>query len=155
MQQSNKPVEVYGYPVRNYAPALPYPQSHGGQCASSTKPASGKSFTIEALLAKPEERISGRASPTQCRVKYQPSVPALPLSGHATLGPVPYFYGPNISHSNIHAQPGYSVYCCPPFAYQSSCRGAFYTQGTFLRTGTQIEDFKKWQWDETCLFSSL
>ena len=134
MQVPNKPAEVYGYSVRNYAPALQYPHSHGGQCAS-TKPAGGKSFTIEALLAKPEEGVGGRTSPTHRDVKYQPA-PALPLHGHAALpmAPAPYFYAPNISHSNVHAQPGYSIYCCPPFAYQSSCRGAFYAQGKLLRT---------------------
>ncbi len=131
MQVPNRPVGAYGYSVRNYAPASLYPQYQGSQCASSTKPSSGKSFTIDALLAKPEDTTSCRASPTQCGEKYQPAAPVLSLTGHVGL-PItttPYVYSPNMLHSAVHTQPGYSVYCCPPFTYQSSCRGAFYAQG--------------------------
>uniref|UniRef100_A0A8C2ZQB6 Notochord homeobox n=1 Tax=Cyclopterus lumpus TaxID=8103 RepID=A0A8C2ZQB6_CYCLU len=105
MQVPNRPIGAYGYSVRNYAPASLYPQYQGSQCALTTKPPSGKSFTIDALLAKPERATSCRASPT-------PSAP--------------YGYSQNMLHSALHAQPGYSVYCCPPFTYQPSCRGAFY-----------------------------
>lgn len=125
MHVPNRPVGVYGYPMRNYAPASLYQQYQESQCASVTKPPRGKSFTIDALLAKPEDTTSCRASPPQCGDKYQPGGPVLPLSGHVGL-PAPYVYSPNMLH---HAQPGYSVYCCPPFTYQSSCRGAFYAQG--------------------------
>lgn len=133
MQVPNRPIGTYGYSVRNYAPASVYPHYQGSQCAaSSTKPPSGKSFTIEALLAKPEDTASDRTSPPHCGVKYQLSAPVLPLTGHAGLpmAPAPYVYSPNMMHSAIHhTQPGYSVYCCPPFTYQASCRGAFYAQG--------------------------
>lgn len=131
MQVPNRPVGAYGYSVRNYAPASLYPQYQGSQCASSPKPPSGKSFTIDALLAKPEDTSSCRTSPAQCGDKYQPAAPLLPLTGHAGLpiAAAPYVYSPNMLHSAIHTQPGYSVYCCPPFTYQSSCRGAFYAQG--------------------------
>lgn len=131
MQVPTGPVGAYGYSVRNYASAPLYPQYQGSQCASSTKPPSGKSFTIDALLAKPEDTTSDRASPTQCGVKYQPAATILPLTGHVGLpiAPAPYVYSPNMLHSAVHTQPGYSVYCCPPLTYQSSCRGAFYTQG--------------------------
>lgn len=131
MQVPNRPVGAYGYSVRNYAAASLYPQYQGSQCASTTKPPSGKSFTIDALLAKPEDTTSDRASPTQCGVKYQPATPVLPLTGHVGLpiAPAPYVYSPNMLHSAVHTQPGYSVYCCPPFTYQSTCRGAFYAQG--------------------------
>lgn len=118
MQVPNRPVGVYGYTVRNYAPAALYPQYQGSQCASSTKRPSGKSFTIDALLAKPED-TSG------CRTSHRAAAPLLPLAGHAGLpiAAAPYVYSPNM----VHTQPGY--YCCPPFPYQSSCRGAFYAQG--------------------------
>ncbi|KAM4625968.1 homeobox protein notochord [Polymixia lowei] len=126
MQFTNRPTGAYGYPVRNYAPGSLYPQFPGSLCASSTKPASGKSFTIDALLAKPGDTCSDRTSPTHCGVKYQPAVPLLPLSGHIGLPiPPPYLYSPNMLHSAVHTQPGYSVYCCPPFTFQSSCRGAY------------------------------
>lgn len=124
MQVPNRPVGPYGYPVRNYAPASLYPHYQGSQCASPSKPPSGKSFTIDALLAKPEDTSSSRTP-------LSPAAPVLPLSGHVGL-PIatsPYVYSPNMLHSALHQQPGYSVYCCPPFSYQSSCRGAFYAQG--------------------------
>uniref|UniRef100_A0A673C6U7 Notochord homeobox n=1 Tax=Sphaeramia orbicularis TaxID=375764 RepID=A0A673C6U7_9TELE len=108
------PNRIYGYSMRDYAPSSLYP---------------GKSFTIEALLAKPENTSSDRTSPG---VKYPPVTPALPLTGHTSVGlplaPPPYVYSSNVLHSAVHAQPGYSVYCCPPFTYQASCRGAFYAQ---------------------------
>uniref|UniRef100_A0A4W6DSJ6 Notochord homeobox n=1 Tax=Lates calcarifer TaxID=8187 RepID=A0A4W6DSJ6_LATCA len=127
MQVPNRPVGAYGYSVRNYAAASLYPQYQGSQCASTTKPPSGKSFTIDALLAKPEDTTSDRASPTQCGVKYQPATPVLPLTGHVGLpiAPAPYVYSPNMLHSAVHTQPGYS----------STCRGAFYAQGKLINAG--------------------
>uniref|UniRef100_A0A3Q0R8N3 Notochord homeobox n=1 Tax=Amphilophus citrinellus TaxID=61819 RepID=A0A3Q0R8N3_AMPCI len=131
MQVPNGPVGAYGHTARNYAPASLYPQYQGGQCDSPSKPPSGKSFTIEALLAKPEDKPSDRTSLTQRGVKYEPAAPVLPFTGHVGLqmGPAAYVYSPNMLHSAIHRQPGYSIYCCPPFTYQSSCRGALYAQG--------------------------
>ncbi|KAM4541687.1 homeobox protein notochord [Odontesthes bonariensis] len=132
MQVPNRAVGTYGYSVRNYAPAAPYPLNNGGQCASP-KPPSGKSFTIEALLAKPEETTGGRASPTQ-----HPPAPFLPLP----IAPAPYLYSPNVMHSTVHTQPGYSVYCCPPFTYQASCRGAIYAQATMSKVSAGLHSFK-------------
>lgn len=131
MQLPNRHVGAYGYSVRNYAPASLYPQYQGTQCALSTKPPSGKSFTIDALLAKPEDTASCQTSPTQCGEKYQPAAPVLSVPGHVGLpmATAPYLYSPNMLHSAVHTQPGYSVYCYPPFTYQSSCRGPFYAQG--------------------------
>nr|XP_057933544.1 homeobox protein notochord [Doryrhamphus excisus] len=119
MQVPSRTVGAFGYSVRNYAPAPLYPP---GQCAPSSKPAGGKSFTIEALLAKPDESTSGRASPLSYGVKFQPGLPH-----HVTfpLTPVPsYVYSGNM------LPPEYSLYCCPPFSYQSSYRGAFYAQAS-------------------------
>ncbi|XP_069567842.1 homeobox protein notochord [Brachyistius frenatus] len=144
MQVPNKPTGAYGYSMRNYAPASLYPHYQGGQCASTTKVPSGKSFTIEALLAKPEETTRDHRSPSQCRVKYQPAAPVLPFTGHAGLpmAPAPYFYSPNVLHSAIHTQPGYSVYCCPPFTYQSSCRVGFYAQAPMSKVNAGLHSFK-------------
>ncbi|KAM9842553.1 homeobox protein notochord [Aulostomus maculatus] len=115
---------AYGHAVRNYAAASLYPQPRGGQCAP-TKPLSGKSFTIDALLAKPEDGP-----------KYQPAAAQmLPLSGLASLPVAPGPYG-------FHAQPGFSLYCCPPFAYQTSCRGAFYAQASVSRAAGGLNAFK-------------
>lgn len=137
MQVPTVAVGTYGYSVRNYASASPYPQYPGSQCASSTKPPSGKSFTIDALLSKPEDASGDRASPSRCGAKYQPASTVLPLPGHTGLAmaPAPYVYPPNV----LHAQLGYSAYCCPPFTCQPSCRGAFYAQGNYRRKLTAQE----------------
>ncbi|XP_036927872.1 homeobox protein notochord [Acanthopagrus latus] len=137
MQVPNRPVGPYGYPVRNYAPASLYPHYQGSQCASPSKPPSGKSFTIDALLAKPEDTSSSRTP-------LSPAAPVLPLSGHVGLpiATAPYIYSPNMLHSALHQQPGYSVYCCPPFSYQSSCRGAFYAQASMSKVNAGLHSFK-------------
>lgn len=77
-----------------------------------SQPPFSKSFTIDALLAKPDGRNSERAFAYPA---------ALPLGGAGlTYATCPYNVLPA----------GYSaVYCCPPFPYQASCRGAFYAQG--------------------------
>ncbi|XP_010752621.2 homeobox protein notochord [Larimichthys crocea] len=143
MQVPNRAVGAYGYSVRNYAPAPLYQQYHGSPCAPSTKPSSGKSFTIDALLAKPDDTSSCRTT-TQCGEKYQPAAPVLPLTGHMGLpiSAAPYVYSPNMLHSHVHTQPGYSVYCCPPFTYQSSCRGAFYAQASMSKVNAGLHSFK-------------
>ncbi|CAM9324688.1 unnamed protein product [Lampetra planeri] len=145
MQVPNRPVGAYGYSMRNYAPASLYPLYQESQCASSTKPLSGKSFTIDALLAKPDDTSCDRTSPALCGVKQQPAAPQiLPLTGHMGLpmAPAPYIYSPNMLHTAVHTQPGYSVYCCPPFTYQSSCRGAFYAQASMSKVNAGVHSFK-------------
>ncbi|MEQ2203171.1 hypothetical protein XENOCAPTIV_025979 [Xenoophorus captivus] len=130
MQVPTRPVGTCGYSVRNYAPASLCSQSHGSRCAAATKAPSGKSFTIEALLAKPEETAPrDRSSPAQCGVKYHPAAPHLPLVG-LPIPPAPYLYSPNALQPSIHPQHGYSVYCHPPFTYAPSCRAGFYAQAT-------------------------
>ncbi|XP_068608251.1 homeobox protein notochord, partial [Brachionichthys hirsutus] len=134
-------MQGYGYAVRNYAAAALYQPRQGGQCAS-TKPSNGKSFTIDALLAKPEDASSCRTSPTPCEERYHAAAPLLPLTGHVGLpmAAAPYLYSANMLRST---QPGYSVYCCPPFTYQSPCRGAFYAQASVSKVNTGLHSFKK------------
>ncbi|XP_019746000.1 homeobox protein notochord [Hippocampus comes] len=82
----------------------------------TAQPPFSKSFTIDALLAKPDGRNSERAFAYPA---------ALPLGGAAgvTYATCPYNVLPA----------GYSaVYCCPPFTYQASCRGAFYAQAASM-----------------------
>lgn len=135
MQAPNRPGGLYGYSVRNYAPAPVYSQYPASQYASSTKPPPGKSFTIDALLAKTEDTSSCRSSLPRCADKHYPAAPLAPLAGHtglpitAAAATAPYLCSPTLLHSTTHMQSGYSLYCCPPFSYQPSCRGAFYAQG--------------------------
>ncbi|KAM4723368.1 homeobox protein notochord [Anableps anableps] len=142
MQVPNRPMESCGYSVRNYAAASLCAQSNGSRCAPAAKAPSGKSFTIEALLAKPEEATSKDwSSPAQCGMKYQPVAPPLYLAG-LPLPPAPYLYSPNALHPSIHAQPGYSVYCYPPFTHTPSCRGALYAQATVSKVNAGLHQFK-------------
>ncbi|XP_037550698.1 homeobox protein notochord isoform X2 [Nematolebias whitei] len=125
MQPSNR---TYGHSVRNYAPA-----SQNGQCA---KPSSGKSFTIEALLAKPEENIT--TSPTHSGLKA--AACALPLASLPMM-PVACVCSPNVFHS-IQQQPGYSMYCCPPLTYHSACQGTFYSQAAASNVSAGLHALK-------------
>uniref|UniRef100_A0A8C6L0Q0 Notochord homeobox n=1 Tax=Nothobranchius furzeri TaxID=105023 RepID=A0A8C6L0Q0_NOTFU len=134
MQVPNTPMGTYGYSVRNYAPASLYMQSSEGPCASPAKPPSRKSFTIEALLARSEEKPTERTSSSL-------SLPVLPLAALPTAA-APYLYSPNVMHSGIHPQPGYSLYCCPPFSYQPSCREAFYAQASMSKVTAGLHVFK-------------
>lgn len=150
MQAPNRPVGLYGYSVRNYAPATMYSQYPASQCANSTKSPPGKSFTIDALLAKTEDTSSCRSSLTQCADKCYPAAPFVPLTGHlaitAAAPTAPYLCSPTMLHSASHMQSGYSLYCCPPFSYQPPCRGALYAQGK-----TTIQSCTTDPWDKCCL----
>ncbi|CDQ94644.1 unnamed protein product [Oncorhynchus mykiss] len=119
MQVPNRPTGVgaYGYSAMRHYASL-YPQRNSSQCAAATKPASGKSFTIDALLAKPSETHIDRTTPLH------------PFQTQMSSALPQYLYSPNMLHTPVHShtQPGYSVYCCPPF----SCHGAFYAHGKCL-----------------------
>lgn len=121
--------------MRNYAPASVYAPFSASRCSSSTKSPPGKSFTIDALLAKTEDP-SCLSAPARSAEKYYPAAPFVPLPGPTGLAVTagPYVYSPTMLSSAPHLQSGYSLHCCPPFSYQPSCRGAFYAQGktTFL-----------------------
>uniref|UniRef100_H3CF48 Notochord homeobox n=1 Tax=Tetraodon nigroviridis TaxID=99883 RepID=H3CF48_TETNG len=144
MQAPNTPGGLFGYSVRNYAPPTMYAQYPASQCASSTKSPPGKSFTIDALLAKTEDTSSCRSSLTQCADRYYPAAPFAPLAAHTGL-PVtaaPYLCSPGVLHAAGHMPSGYSLYCCPPFSYQPSCRGAFYAQASMSKVNTAAHSFK-------------
>ncbi|XP_027857428.1 homeobox protein notochord [Xiphophorus couchianus] len=142
MQIPNRPMEAGGYSVRNYARASLCAQSNGSRCTPAAKTPSGKSFTIEALLAKPEEAAPrDRSGPNQWGEKYPQTAPPPHLAG-LTLPPAQYLYSPNALHPSVHPQPGYSVYCYPPFTYAPSCRGAFYSQATVSKANAAMHQFK-------------
>ncbi|XP_034015931.1 homeobox protein notochord [Thalassophryne amazonica] len=138
MQVLDRACGAHGYPVRNYASAAPYPQ-YGSSQGTFVKPPSGKSFTIDALLAKPEDTSSKRTNPTHTGVKYQPAAdPFLCLSAHAgvPLAPAPYLCS---------AQPGYSFHCCPTLAtltYHTPCRSAFYAQVSASKVNPGLPSLK-------------
>ncbi|CAL8302781.1 unnamed protein product [Boreogadus saida] len=125
--------EVHSCAVRNYASAPLY---------HLNKPSSGKSFTIDALLALPADRGHERPSSVTPRgLKYQQTAaPLPPLAGHPGLQmpPAAYLYSPGLLHPQ---PPGYNVYCCPPFSFPSSCHGGFYAQDLPSK-GHGIHSFK-------------
>ncbi|MBN3270723.1 NOT2 protein, partial [Polyodon spathula] len=106
----------YGYSMRHYAPI--YPEYRSSKSVSS-KPTSGKSFTIDALLGKSDHAFfeSDRSSSLYQREKYQPLLAAA-LSPPAAQ----HFYSPSLMQTH----PGYPLYYCPPFSYHATCRGAVY-----------------------------
>ncbi|KAJ8336244.1 hypothetical protein SKAU_G00395870 [Synaphobranchus kaupii] len=133
MQIPPRPVGTYGYPLRPFAPL--YPEYAGSQCTASTKPISGKSFTIDALLGRPDQPGNERVS--HPHRKYQPAALPLPSAGQM-CAPMPhYLYAPNI----VHTQPGYPMYYCPPFTYQTTCRGTFYAEDS-TASKASVQSFK-------------
>uniref|UniRef100_A0A3P8XBG4 Homeobox domain-containing protein n=2 Tax=Esox lucius TaxID=8010 RepID=A0A3P8XBG4_ESOLU len=122
-------VGTYGYPAMSHYDSL-YLHQSGCPRTAATKPASGKSFTIDALLAKPEETLRDRKNPSHFGLK---SLPA-PFQSQMSTALQQYLYTPNMLHTPLqsHSQAGYSLYCCPTFPYHASCRGTFYTQDTGL-----------------------
>ncbi|XP_041125492.1 homeobox protein not2-like [Polyodon spathula] len=119
MQISTMPPGHYGYSMRHYAPI--YPEYRSSKSVSS-KPTSGKSFTIDALLGKSDHAFfeSDRSSSLYQREKYQPLLAAA-LSPPAAQ----HFYSPSLMQTH----PGYPLYYCPPFSYHATCRGAVYAHG--------------------------
>ncbi|KAK1175144.1 homeobox protein not2 [Acipenser oxyrinchus oxyrinchus] len=116
MQVSTMPLGHYGYSMRHYAPI--YPEYRSSKSVSP-KPASGKSFTIDALLGKSDHASfeRDRSSSLYHRAKY-PSLLASALPPPAAQ----HFYSPSLMQTH----PGYPLYYCPPISYQATCRGAVY-----------------------------
>lgn len=121
MQVPNRPLGSYGYSVRNYAAAPVLP-------VTSNKQSGGrKSFTIDALLAEPEDSIPGRAADQQ---RYQPLLLVPPQSHGGSAALSSYVFQPAVLHAHA-GYPGYG--CWPPYSCQpTTCRAAFYSQGTRL-----------------------
>ncbi|KAF6724371.1 Homeobox protein not2 [Oryzias melastigma] len=135
MHAQNGASEVCEHSVRNYARKPLFQLGLGNQSTSTAKrPNSGKSFTIEALLSKPEEAVDARRNPAQRGAAALP-----PLHAHAGFQMLP---APYVWHSTFHTQPGYSIPCCPSLAYQPSCRGAFYAQAAMSKVNAGLQSFK-------------
>ncbi|KAL2098763.1 hypothetical protein ACEWY4_005243 [Coilia grayii] len=91
---------------------------------SPSKPSTGKSFTIDALLSKPDA-IAREKTGLSETVKYPSTVGAVyPVHGQMQSSLPHYIYSPSM----VHTQPGYPVYYCPPYGYQTTCRGPLYAQ---------------------------
>ncbi|XP_029568397.1 homeobox protein notochord [Salmo trutta] len=78
--------------MRHYASL--YAQPSVSQCAVATKPTSVKSFTIDALLAKPMETHRDWTS-----LKYRSAPPLLPFQTQMSSALSQYLYAPNMQHT--------------------------------------------------------
>ncbi|KAK1791559.1 hypothetical protein P4O66_013562 [Electrophorus voltai] len=138
MQISPRAHGPYGYSRHpQVAPHLDHVNS--ARLATATKPNAGKSFTIDALLAKPEHMEHTKTVSYRSPVNHTPATGSLfPLAGQM-CSPVPqYMYSPGV----IQTQTGYPVYCCPPFGYQTTCRGTIYSQDNVLTKAGVHTHFK-------------
>ncbi|XP_066534331.1 homeobox protein notochord [Hoplias malabaricus] len=91
--------------------------------STAAKPHAGRSFTIDALLARPDR-------PSTDALRGAQSGAHSPSALLSACPPLPHHY--MYSHSVMHAQPGYPLYCCPTYSYHTSCRGALYAQDAML-----------------------
>lgn len=109
---------------------------HADCTSTAAKPHVGKSFTIDALLARPEHVERSRTGP---------SFRGALSNAHSQSGLMPvcpplphYMYSP----SYVHTQPGYPVYYCPPYGYHPSCRTAVYSQDAVLAKAGALPHYK-------------
>lgn len=121
-----RPHGPYGCSVRPQASLQP-DYSSSSCLATAAKPSAGKSFTIDALLAKPDSTENTKTSLFQGSLNPAPAPPGLFLhAGHMCPSPFPhYLYSPAV----MHTQSSFPVYCCPPYGYQTTCPGTVYAQG--------------------------
>lgn len=119
MQIPARPHGAFGFSVRPQAALHP-------DYTSSPKPSTGKSFTIDALLSKPDNIENTKTSPFQISLNPAPSQTGLFLHTGQMCPPLAhYLYSPAM----MHTQTSYPVYCCPPYGYQTTCSGTVYSQG--------------------------
>lgn len=125
MQIPARPHGPYGFSVRPQATL--HPDYASSAClTTAAKPSAGKSFTIDALLAKPDNNENTKMSPFQGSLNPAPTPPGLFLHAGQMCPPLPhYLYSPAM----MHTQSSYPVYCCPPYGYQTTCPGTVYSQG--------------------------
>ncbi|KAI4891232.1 hypothetical protein NFI96_034640, partial [Prochilodus magdalenae] len=104
---------------------------HADCTATAAKPHVGKSFTIDALLARPEHAERPRTGSFNSAHSPSALLPVCPPLPH-------YMYSPSF----VHTQPSYPVYCCPPYGYHSTCRGAVYSQDAVLAKTSALQHYK-------------
>lgn len=127
MQIPARPHGPYGRSVR---PQATHPTDYASSAclATAAKANTGKSFTIDALLAKPNNSENITTSPFQGSLNPAPTPPGLFLHPGQVCPPLPHYLCSPGTHM-MHAQSSYPVYCCPPFGYQTTCPGTVYAQG--------------------------
>uniref|UniRef100_H3AJP5 Notochord homeobox n=2 Tax=Latimeria chalumnae TaxID=7897 RepID=H3AJP5_LATCH len=107
---------TFGYPFPFSCAPIPqeYPRA-------PNKPATGKSFTIDALLSKSDQNTGGEKSRVDCGGKCLSFFPAPQTQVPLYSSVVPSIHGPL-----LHTHPGYPVYYSAPLDYQATCRSPFY-----------------------------
>ncbi|KAK9964791.1 hypothetical protein ABG768_005934 [Culter alburnus] len=132
MQMPGRAYENYGQSIRPHAAFNP-------DYATSSKPSAGKSFTIDALLARPDHTERDRTSVYRNIANQAPvSSSAVPLAAQM-YSQIPHFA---YNQSIMHTQTGYPVFCYPPYSYQTTCRGAMYSQDAVLTKAAVHSHYK-------------
>ncbi|XP_059374321.1 homeobox protein notochord-like [Carassius carassius] len=128
MQMPGRAYQTYGQLVR------PLHRDY----ATSSKPSTGKSFTIDALLARPDHTERDRTSVYRNITNRAPvSSSSVPFPGHV------YSQMPHFAYSqSIMTQTGYPVFCYPPYNYQTTCPGAIYAQEAVLAKAAVHSHYK-------------
>ncbi|XP_026134606.1 homeobox protein notochord-like [Carassius auratus] len=128
MQMPGRAYQTYGQLVRPLHPDY----------ATSSKPSTGKSFTIDALLARPDHTERDRTSVYRNITNRAPgSSSSVPFAAHV------YSQMPHFAYSqSIMTQNGYPVFCYPPYNYQTTCRGAIYAQDAVLAKAAVHSHYK-------------
>ncbi|KAL1263212.1 hypothetical protein QQF64_005951 [Cirrhinus molitorella] len=129
MQMPGRAYETYGQSVRPFLPDY----------ATSSKPSTGKSFTIDALLARPDHMERERTSAYRNVSNQAPvSSSALPFAAQV-YSQMPHFA---YNQSIMHTQTGYPFFCYQPYNYQTTCRGAMYAQDAVLAKAAVHSHYK-------------
>ncbi|KAF5888390.1 homeobox protein not2-like, partial [Clarias magur] len=123
MQIPARPHGPYGFSAR------PQVTLHPDYDSNASKPNAGKSFTIDALLAKPDNTEVSKTSLFQSSLNPAPTPQGLFLHAGQMCPPLPHYL---CSPAIMHTQSSYPVYFCPPYGYQTTCPGTVYSQGAPL-----------------------
>ncbi|NP_571130.1 homeobox protein notochord [Danio rerio] len=128
MQIPGRAYETYGQSARPL---------HQDYATSSSKPSTGKSFTIDALLARPDQ-----AEMRERTNAYRSITNQTPVSSSAL--PLIYSQMPHFAYSQsiMQTQTGYPVFCYPPYNFQTTCRGAVYAQDAVLAKAAVHSHYK-------------
>ncbi|XP_052006858.1 homeobox protein notochord-like [Xyrauchen texanus] len=140
MQMPGRAHETFGQSMHPHAAFHPDYSSNSKTipvCLSTTsKPSTGKSFTIDALLARPGHLERDRTS-LYWNITNKPPVSSTGIPFAAQLySQIPHF---SYNQGIMHLQTEYPVFCYPPYNYQTTCRGAVYAQDAVLaKAGVHI-----------------
>ncbi|XP_051504467.1 homeobox protein Nkx-6.2-like [Myxocyprinus asiaticus] len=135
MQMPGRAHETFGQSMRPHTAF--HPDYASNACLSTaSKLSTGKSFTIDALLARPGHLERDRTSLITNQLPV--SSTAVPFVAQLYLQ-IPHF---SYNQFIMHSQTEYPVFCYPPYNYQTTCHGAVYAQDAVLAKAGVRSHFK-------------